>query len=126
MGITQRTIMGRKKTVETNLERHQRAQHAIMLRAGRTALGLSQREFGKLVGVHYSSLARFETGQIRLKPSHIETIIAFLVNSGLNIAISKDIGITIHIPAHIIGVMEAIDGIRIAEDFYKAAELIGL
>ena len=118
--------MGRKKAVETSLERHQRMQHAIMLRAGRTALGLSQREFGKLVGVHYSSLARFETGQIRLKPSHIETIIAFLVNSGLNIAMSKDTGITIHIPAHIIGVMEAIDGIKIAEDFYKAAELIGL
>ena len=39
---------------------------------------------------------------------------------------SKDTGITIHIPAHIIGVMEAIDGIKIAEDFYKAAELIGL
>lgn len=118
--------MGRKKVVETNSEKSNRAHLAIMMRAGRTALGLSQREFGELVGVHYSSLARFETGQLRLKPLHIETMLKFLEQSGLQIEMSKDSGINIQIPPHILGAMEAIDGIKISTDFYKAVELVGL
>lgn len=119
-------VMGRKKVVESPSERQQRAHHAIALRAGRTALGLSQREFGELVGIHYSSLARFENGQIRLKADHIQSIIAFLVQSGLNIEISQHNGISIQIPSQIIKAMDAIDGIKVSSAFYRASELIGL
>lgn len=118
--------MGRKKVVETEIERHQRAHHAIALRAGRTALGLSQREFGELVGIHYSSLARFENGQMRLKPLHIQSIIGFLSQSGLHIEISKDNGVSIKIPSHIVDAMGSVDGIKMAADFYEATRLIGL
>ncbi len=118
--------MTRKKTVETSIEKSNRAHLAVMIRAGRTALGLSQREFGELVGVHYSSLARFETGQLRLKPAHIETMLKFLMNSGLDIEISKDNGINIHIPPNILDAMETIEGIRMSLQFYKASELVGL
>ena len=118
--------MGRKKIVETGAEKSRRSHLAIMMRAGRTALGFSQREFGELVGVHYSSLARFETGQLRLKPLHIETMLNFLANSGLHIEISKENGINIQIPPHILGAMEAIEGIKISADFYEATELVGL
>jgi transcriptional regulator with XRE-family HTH domain len=118
--------MGRKKIVETSAEKSSRAHLAIMMRAGRTALGFSQREFGELVGVHYSSLARFETGQLRLKQVHIETMLKVLENSGLQIEISKDSGINIQIPPHILGAMEAIEGIKMSADFYQAADLVGL
>ena len=118
--------MGRKKIVETGAEKSRRSHLAIIMRAGRTALGFSQREFGELVGVHYSSLARFETGQLRLKPLHIETMLNFLANSGLHIEISKENGINIQIPPHILGAMEAIEGIKISTDSYETTELVGL
>ena len=119
-------FMGRKKIVESSAEKSRRSHLAIMMRAGRTALGFSQREFGELVGVHYSSLARFETGQLRLKPLHIETMLNFLANSGLHIEISKENGINIQIPPHILGEMEAIEGIKISAASYEATELVGL
>ena len=108
--------MGRKKVVENSSEKSSRMRLAILVRACRTALGFSQREFGSLVGVHYSSLARFESGQMRLKPEHLESILNGLVNSGLHVDISDETGIKIQIPPNIIRAMEAIKGIKISAD----------
>ena len=118
--------MGRKKIIETSNERFQRSLHAIALRSGRSALGLSQREFGEVVGIHYSSIARFENGQMRLKPLHIETIFKFLSQSGLIIVISRTNGITIQIPPHMIEAMEAIEGIKVSTSIDKASDPGGM
>jgi hypothetical protein len=50
----------------------------------------------------------------------------FLANSGLHIEISKENGINIQIPPHILGAMEATEGMKISTDSYEATELVGL
>ena len=90
--------MARKKTVETPEMLRERMRYAVLIRTGRAALGLSQREFGSVVGLHYSSLARFESGQMRLKSAYITRILAFFEQSGLGITQSEQDGVSISIP----------------------------
>ena len=118
--------MGRPRTIETDEEKCARIRQLIVIRAARTALGLSQREFGELVGLHYSSLARFETGKMRLKSTHIKNIMDLLDRSGLEIDILNKNGIHIHIPVHSISAMQDIDGIRASSEFYEHIDVIGI
>ena len=76
--------MARPKRIETPAERIQRIRVLILVRAIRTALGLSQRELSSIVGVHFSTLARFESGHLRLKQEHIQRILRYFEQAGIS------------------------------------------
>jgi transcriptional regulator with XRE-family HTH domain len=76
--------MGRPRRVESPGEKAQRIRDLILIRAGRTALGLSQRDLARLVNLHYSALARFESGHLRLKSDHIDRILDYFQKAGIS------------------------------------------
>ena len=78
--------MARPRIAETAENKAQRIRQLILVRALRTALGYSQREFARLVGVHFSALARFESGRLRLKQDHITRIMAIFEQAGITIS----------------------------------------
>jgi transcriptional regulator with XRE-family HTH domain len=76
--------MGRPRRIETPVEKARRIRDLILIRAGRTALGLSQRDLVRLVNLHYSALARFESGNLRLKSDHIQRILDYFQKAGIS------------------------------------------
>ena len=76
--------MGRPRHVETPVERARRIRDLIFIRSARTALGLSQRELAQVVEVHFSALARFESGHLRLKQNHIQKILDYFQAAGIS------------------------------------------
>jgi len=76
--------MGRPRRIETPVEKARRIRDLILIRAGRTALGLSQRDLARLVNLHYSALARFESGHLRLKQDHIDRIFDYFQKAGIS------------------------------------------
>ena len=76
--------MGRRRRIETPVEKARRIRNLILIRAGRTALGLSQRDLGRLVNLHYSALAQFESGKLRLKQDHIDRILDYFQKAGIS------------------------------------------
>lgn len=77
--------MARSKIPETQELRQRRIRSLVGIRAARTALGLSQRELASIVGIHFSSLARFESGYLKLKQGHIDTLLGFFAQAGITI-----------------------------------------
>jgi transcriptional regulator with XRE-family HTH domain len=76
--------MGRPRRVENSVEKARRIRDLILIRAGRTALGMSQRDLAKVVNLHFSALARFESGHLRLKQEHIERILEYFEQAGVS------------------------------------------
>ena len=76
--------MARPRHVETYDEKLKRIRNLIFIRSARTALGLSQRELAHIVEIHFSALARFESGQLRLKQNHIQKILDHFKAAGIS------------------------------------------
>ena len=75
--------MARPKRIETPVEKVQRIRTLVLVRAVRNALGLSQRELSRILGIHFSTLARFESGHNRLKFDHIQSIFGYFKQAGV-------------------------------------------
>ena len=89
--------MARPRQVETPTEKLQRIRNLILVRAIRTALGLSQRNLANIVGVHFSALARFESGHLRLKKDHINRILAYFKQAGVSFEDTDQGDLLIHL-----------------------------
>jgi transcriptional regulator with XRE-family HTH domain len=89
--------MARPRKIETPDEKFNRIRHLILVRAIRTALGLSQRNLSKVVGVHYSAIARFESGHLRLKHDHISRILEYFQKAGAWFEEADDGDLLIHL-----------------------------
>ena len=75
--------MARPKRIETPVEKVQRVRALVLVRAARNALGLSQRDLSRILGIHFSTLARFESGHMRLKADHIQRIFDYFEQAGI-------------------------------------------
>ena len=89
--------MARPRQVETPTEKLQRIRNLILVRAIRTALGLSQRNLANIVGVHFSALARFESGHLRLKQEHIRRILSYFQQAGASFEEADSGDLLIHL-----------------------------
>ena len=89
--------MGRPRQIETPVEKAQRIRDLILIRAARTALGLSQRDLAGKIGVHYSALARFESGHLRLKQEHIVRILDYFNQAGVSSSNTEQGDLLIHL-----------------------------
>ena len=91
--------MARPFHIETAVEKAQRIRNLILIRAVRTALGLSQRDLATIVGVHFSSLARFESGHMRLKQEHVGRILDYFRQAGVSFEATDQGSLNIHLSA---------------------------
>ena len=89
--------MGRPRHIETPVEKTQRIRDLILIRAARTALGLSQRDLARIVNLHFSALARFESGHLRLKKDHINRILAYFKQAGVSFEDTDQGDLLIHL-----------------------------
>ena len=76
--------MGRPPRIESPVEKARRIRDLILIRAARTALGMSQRDLAGVVNLHFSALARFECGNLRLRQDHIRKIVAYFEQAGIS------------------------------------------
>jgi len=115
--------MGRPRQIETPVEKAQRIRNLILIRAVRTALGLSQRDLAGVTGVHYSALARFESGHLRLKQEHIVRILDYFHQAGVSSKNTEDGDLLIHLSGvglnglaerdHATGIIDGTPGFRL-------------
>ena len=90
-------MMGRPRSVKTPADKVKRIRYLILIRAIRAALGLSQRDLASIVGVHFSALARFESGHLRLKESHILRILDYVQQAGVSFQDTEEGDLLIHL-----------------------------
>ena len=109
--------MGRSRHVENSVEKIQRIRDLILIRAGRTALGLSQRELAKITDLHFSALARFESGHLRLKQDHIRRILDYFEQAGISYEDKDQGGLLIHLSG------EALHNLAHIDDAHDEADL---
>ena len=82
--------MPRPKLIETPAERKIRLQDMILLRACRNVLGISQRELAQRIGVHFTTIAKAESGHSRLIPAKMEALKAIYRDAGLVFLVGSD------------------------------------
>jgi len=75
--------MPRPRLIETPKQYYARMQDIILMRSLRSALGLSQRDLAKLLGIHFTTLAKAEKGCSRLKPVHMQAIMQIFQEAGI-------------------------------------------
>jgi transcriptional regulator with XRE-family HTH domain len=69
----------------------------VALRAARAAVGWSQEEFAKLMGVSKSTVARWETNEADISFADVMQIIDLYGKNGVSIDVMKSIGVEIYI-----------------------------
>jgi len=94
--------MPRPKVIDTPHELFNRQREAILMRAVRSALGLSQRNLAALVGVHFTTIANLEAAHSRVKPATLEAIRRVYRDAGVVFMIGTDGAIRIEIGQQVI------------------------
>ena len=110
-------FMGRNRYIETPVDKAQRIRDLILIRVARTALGLSQRELARVVNLHFSSLARFESGNLRLKKDHIQRILDYFQKAGVSHKDTDDGDLLIHLSGEGLNSLAHIDYTHDSSDF---------
>ena len=65
------------------------------MRALRSALGLSQRDLAKILGIHFTTLAKAEKGSSRLKPVHMQAVMELFKETGIAFRTNRHGALTI-------------------------------
>ena len=81
--------MARPKIIETPKQIHDRQKLAVLTRILRVALGLSQLELAKRTGLSFSTIAKFENGELRLHENKKAKIFSLFDEAGLHYSINK-------------------------------------
>ena len=80
--------MARPKIIETPKQIHDRQKLAVLTRILRVALGLSQLELAKRTGLSFSTIAKFENGELRLHENKKAKIFSLFDEAGLHYSIN--------------------------------------
>ena len=108
--------MGRPRQIETPQEKAERIRYLILVRAARTALGLSQRDLARIVHLHFSALARFESGHLRLKKDHIHRMLDYFRQAGISHQDTEQGDLLIHLSGEGLNGLAQIDYAHDASD----------